>query len=96
MGKTKRNITTLKALSDKGVFVTANNNEAVKKSELILLAVKPFQVAEVIAGLKKDLGTKLLKLRGNQPGVRFFNLVTIQIYQSTGFDRFMMRRQMNY
>lgn len=55
---TKRNITTLKALSDKGVFVTADNNEAVKKSELVLLAVKPFQVADVIAGLKKDLNTK--------------------------------------
>ena len=55
---TKRNITTLKALSDKGVFVTNNNNEAVKKSDLVLLAVKPFQVAEVIAGLKKDLAAK--------------------------------------
>jgi len=55
---TKRNITTLKALSDKGVFVTANNNEAIKKSELVLLAVKPFQVADVIAGLKKDLSAK--------------------------------------
>ncbi|MGG9961135.1 pyrroline-5-carboxylate reductase [Ferruginibacter sp. SUN106] len=55
---TKRNITTLKALSDKGVFVTANNNEAVKKSDLVLLAVKPFQVAEVIAGLKKNLVAK--------------------------------------
>jgi pyrroline-5-carboxylate reductase len=55
---TKRNITPLKNLSDKGVNVTANNNEAVKKSELILLAVKPFQVAEVIAGLKKDLTAK--------------------------------------
>jgi pyrroline-5-carboxylate reductase len=55
---TKRNITTLKQLSDKGIHVTANNNEAVKKSELILLAVKPFQVAEVIAGLKKDLTAK--------------------------------------
>ena len=52
---TKRNISTLKHLSDKGVQVTSNNNEAVKKSELILLAVKPFQVAEVIAGLKKIL-----------------------------------------
>lgn len=55
---TKRNITTLKALSDKGVFITASNNEAVKKSDLVLLAVKPFQVAEVIAGLKKDLTAK--------------------------------------
>jgi pyrroline-5-carboxylate reductase len=55
---TKRNISTLKALSDRGIFVTANNNEAIKKSDLILLAVKPFQVAEVIAGLKKDLTAK--------------------------------------
>lgn len=55
---TKRNITTLKALADKGVNVTSNNNEAVKKSELVLLAVKPFQVADVVAGLKKDLNTK--------------------------------------
>ena len=55
---TKRNITTLKHLSDKGVQVTSNNNEAVKKSELVLLAVKPFQVAEVIANLKKDLTSK--------------------------------------
>lgn len=55
---TKRNIATLKALADKGVNVTSNNNEAVKKSELVLLAVKPFQVADVVSGLKKDLNTK--------------------------------------
>ena len=55
---TKRNIATLKHLSDKGVQVTSNNNEAVKKSDLVLLAVKPFQVAEVIANLKKDLTSK--------------------------------------
>jgi pyrroline-5-carboxylate reductase len=55
---TKRNIDTLKSLSDRGVNVTANNNEAIKKSDLILLAVKPFQVAEVIAGLKKDITAK--------------------------------------
>lgn len=55
---TKRNTATLKPLADKGVNVTANNNEAVKKSELVLLAVKPFQIAEVIANIKKDIGTK--------------------------------------
>ncbi len=55
---TKRNTATLKTLADKGVFVTSNNNEAIKKSELILLAVKPFQIADVINGLKKDLSTK--------------------------------------
>ncbi len=55
---TKRNTSTLKPLADKGVTVTSNNNEAVKKSELILLAVKPFQVAEVVANIKKDITTK--------------------------------------
>lgn len=55
---TKRNTATLKALADRGVTVTADNNDAVKKSELILLAVKPFQVADVVAGLRKDLSTK--------------------------------------
>ncbi|MEI8059262.1 MAG: NAD(P)-binding domain-containing protein, partial [Ferruginibacter sp.] len=34
---TKRNINTLKQLSEKGVNVTTNNNEAVKKSDLVLL-----------------------------------------------------------
>lgn len=55
---TKRNTATLKPLADKGVNVTANNNDAVKKSELVLLAVKPFQIAEVIANIKKDIGAK--------------------------------------
>ncbi len=55
---TKRNIATLKHLADRGVFVTADNNAAVKKSELVLLAVKPFQVAEVISNLKKDITVK--------------------------------------
>lgn len=55
---TKRNTATLKPLADKGVNVTANNNDAVKKSELVLLAVKPFQIAEVIASIKKDITPK--------------------------------------
>lgn len=52
---TKRNVTTLKALKEKGIEVTSDNNAAVKKSEIIILAVKPFQVADVLAGIKKDL-----------------------------------------
>jgi pyrroline-5-carboxylate reductase len=52
---TKRNISTLKHLADKAVLITANNNEAVKKAELIILAVKPFQIAEVLSSLKKDI-----------------------------------------
>ena len=55
---TKRNISTLKDLQDKGVNVTDNNNQAVKNADLILLAVKPFQIAEVLGSIKKDITEK--------------------------------------
>jgi len=51
---TKRNITTLKHLKGKGVDVTNVNAEAVKKSEVIILAVKPFQVSDVLNEIKKE------------------------------------------
>jgi len=54
---TKRNTSTLKALKEKGVDITDDNSEAVKKSEVIILAVKPFQVADVLTGIRKELTT---------------------------------------
>ena len=54
---TKRNTSTLKSLKEKGVYVTDDNSEAVKKSEVIILAVKPFQVEDVLNGIKKELTT---------------------------------------
>lgn len=55
---TKRNIKTLHALQDKGVMVSENNNEAVKFANLVILAVKPFQVNDVLAGIKTGLDPK--------------------------------------
>jgi pyrroline-5-carboxylate reductase len=52
---TKRNTATLADLAKKGVIVTSDNNEAIKKSELVILAIKPFQVADVLTSVKKDL-----------------------------------------
>jgi pyrroline-5-carboxylate reductase len=52
---TKRNPSTLKAFEKKGVVVSDNNNEAVKNSGIVILAVKPFQVKEVLEAIKKDL-----------------------------------------
>jgi pyrroline-5-carboxylate reductase len=52
---TKRNIATLQSLKEKGVTVTDNNNEAVRNSEIVILAVKPFQVKEVLQGVVNDL-----------------------------------------
>ncbi|MEO6455007.1 MAG: pyrroline-5-carboxylate reductase [Ginsengibacter sp.] len=52
---TRRNTSTLKGLKEKGIGITDNNNEAVKKSDVIILAVKPFQVADVLAGIRNEL-----------------------------------------
>jgi len=55
---TKRNILTLQPLHEKGVFVTDNNSIAVKKSEIIILAVKPFQVLDILTNIKSELNDK--------------------------------------
>ena len=55
---TRRNTSLLTNLKSKGINVTENNSEAVSKSELIILAVKPFQIAEVLEGLKSQLTAK--------------------------------------
>lgn len=52
---TKRNTATLSPLLEKGVAISDNNNEAVRKSGIILLAVKPFQVKEVLQAIQADL-----------------------------------------
>jgi pyrroline-5-carboxylate reductase len=54
---TRRNTSGLNSLKAKGLAITNDNNEAVKKSDVIILAVKPFQVAEVLTGIKHDLTT---------------------------------------
>ncbi|HLG38932.1 MAG TPA: pyrroline-5-carboxylate reductase [Chitinophagaceae bacterium] len=58
---TKRNVSTLRSLKDSGVGITDDNVLAVKKSEVIILAVKPFQTTDVLNGIKKELtGKKVL------------------------------------
>lgn len=52
---TKRNPATLLSLKEKGVSTTNDNIEAVNKSDVIILAVKPFQVAEVLTKIKDVL-----------------------------------------
>src|ERR1700733_5048993 len=52
---TKRNIATLKPLEEKGVLVSNDNIEAVEYADWIILAVKPFQVKEILQNLKPHL-----------------------------------------
>jgi pyrroline-5-carboxylate reductase len=55
---TKRNTATLKSLEGRGVKVTSANNDAVNKSEIIILAVKPYQVKEVLNSFKTSISSK--------------------------------------
>ncbi len=49
---TKRNIKTLHSLQEAGVNVSDNNEEALQFGEIIILAVKPFQVGSILDCLK--------------------------------------------
>jgi len=51
---TRRNIRHLHELERRGVLVSDKNEEAVHYADLVILAVKPFQVNDVLNELKKD------------------------------------------
>lgn len=55
---TKRNIGTLKSLEAKGVLVSNDNSEAIRYADWIILAVKPFQIKEVLMSLQPQLDTQ--------------------------------------
>src|SRR5580765_2818594 len=51
---TRRSIDQLNTLERKGVMVSSNNEDALNYASLIILAVKPFQVNEVLSKLKGE------------------------------------------
>src|ERR1700743_3698626 len=51
---TKRNVHTLNELERKGVLVSDRNEEAVRYADLVILAVKPFQVNDILHSLKSE------------------------------------------
>lgn len=54
---TKRNTATLQHLAAKGITVSADNKAAVKNAQVIILAVKPFQIKDVLEGMRTALTT---------------------------------------
>lgn len=52
---TKRNTSTLQLLRDKGISITSDNIAAVKNANWVILAVKPFQVKEVLVEIQPYL-----------------------------------------
>ncbi|MEO5683715.1 MAG: pyrroline-5-carboxylate reductase [Chitinophagaceae bacterium] len=55
---TKRNTVTLQHLRERGIQVSDNNDEAVRFADLIILAVKPFQVEDILSRLKGTLNAE--------------------------------------
>jgi len=51
---TRRNLDRLKPLKDQSVTVTSDNQFAIESSEVIIVALKPYNVKEVLEGLKKS------------------------------------------
>jgi pyrroline-5-carboxylate reductase len=66
---TKRNIDTLNPLADRGVNISNNNLEAVKNSSWIILAIKPFQIKEVLAQIQPELNASKHQLISVVTGV---------------------------
>lgn len=52
---TKRNIETLSSLKEKGVNVLSNNLQAVENAEYVILAIKPFQIKDVVKEIQPNL-----------------------------------------
>ena len=52
---TKRNLQTIQHLADKGVNVISNNVAAVKEAQYVILAVKPFQIKDILTEIKPGL-----------------------------------------
>jgi pyrroline-5-carboxylate reductase len=57
---TKRNTATLSALQEKGINVYSDNTKAVAENDVIILAIKPFQIKEILEEIKPNLTTNHL------------------------------------
>ncbi len=55
---TRRNVNALKSLKDLGVTVTNDNKVAIQNSDVIIVALKPYNVKEVIDGLRENFQAK--------------------------------------
>ncbi len=55
---TKRNTATLSDLSEAGIHVTSNNEEALSRADLILVALKPHNILHILDGLTEQLDPK--------------------------------------
>ncbi len=82
---TKRNIATLEPLQQKGVTITSDNTEAVQQAEWIVLAVKPFQIKDILQQVKPFLQVEKHRLVSVITGIW---IKDVQEIIGTGFTLF--------
>ena len=74
---TKRKIQSLASFEDQGVLVTANNVEAVKRSEIILLGLKPHNTIAVLTELAPSLDASKHVLVSLATGITIAELTSV-------------------
>jgi len=52
---TRRNVANLQGLANKGIGTGDNNIDAVRFADVVILAVKPYQVQEILTAIKNEL-----------------------------------------
>mgnify|MGYP000857959700 CR=1 FL=1 len=55
---TKRNVNTISHLKDSGINVTSDNAAAISNSDIIILALKPYNILEILGNLKSGFDPK--------------------------------------
>jgi len=55
---TRRNVEAIQGLKALGVKVTSNNAEAIENSDVVIVALKPYNVKDVLSGLKDKFDPK--------------------------------------
>lgn len=55
---TRRNVAALQPLETLGVNVTSDNQKAIQSSEVIIVALKPYNVKEILEGLRQNFDPK--------------------------------------
>lgn len=74
---TRRNMDALSPLKAKGVHVTSDNKEAIRRSHVIIVALKPYNVREVLEELKGTFDPKRHIVISVVTGVFLADLVSI-------------------
>ena len=74
---TKRNIGTLSDLSHTGVKITSNNEEAIRESDIIIVALKPFNILKTLTSLKTHFDIKKHTLVSLATGISIKELQSI-------------------